>query len=65
MNFTLEMRPIYRKVYAKLVDRDPRHGFHSVRFQSSDRAKLVARDADFTPCNFSRHIARNQWDRGP
>ena len=28
-------------------------------------AKLVARDADFTPCNFSYQITRNEWDRGP
>ena len=25
---------------------------------------IVAHDADFTPCNFSRRIARNRWDRG-
>ena len=56
---------IYREVCGKFVDRGPRRGFHSVRFQPSDRAKLVARDADFTQCNFSHRIARNQWDRGP
>ena len=60
-DFTLEMRPIYRLVCAKLLDCGPRRGFHSVWFQPSNRAKLVARDADFTPCNFSRRIARNWW----
>ena len=60
-----ERTSIYKEVCAKLVDCGPRRGFHSVLFQPSDRAKLVARDADFTPCNFSHQIARNRWDRGP
>ena len=66
-NFSLqrERTSIYREVCAKLVDRGPRCGFHSVWFQPSDRAKLVTRDVDFTPCNFSHQIALNQWDRGP
>ena len=37
----MDRTSIYREVSTKLVDRGPRRGFHSVRFQPSDRAKSV------------------------
>ena len=32
---------------------------------SGEISAIVAHEADFTPCDFSCHIAQNWWDRGP